>query len=371
MRLARLTVLAILALLSTAPAAHAAAPTVHAHRGGPMRLAAPVFAEGSMPAFADAWGVRRAVLELDVKLSADRIPVVIHDDTLDRTTPCTGPVAERTWAQLRASCPTDVLGIDPYRTAKAEPSVPLARLREVLGYARETGAGLNIEIKNIPGENDFDGTSAYAESVIADVKASGVPRGQVIVQSFWPANLDVVEQQLPSVQTALLTFAPTSSGGPEFTASRGYDWWSPNWPVSKSVIDRAHGLGLKVVPWTVDTASDVRDVAAAGADAVITNDPVMARQALGLPLAAVAPPGGTPASAPAPAAAVRLRACGSVRGARRILVNRRAGSCRTGRALVRRFLRRGCPPRWRCAGRGRVRLRSGGRLVRFDRAARG
>ena len=371
MRLGLLTALLAASLVAPA-AAVAAAPAVHAHRGGPMQLMAPAFAEGSMPAFADAWGVRRAALELDVKLSADRVPVVIHDDTLDRTTPCTGPVSDRTWAELRASCPTDVLGIDPYRTAKADPPVPLARLSEVLDSARETGAVLNIEIKNIPGENDFDPTPAYARTVLAAIKDAGVPLGQVIVQSFWPANLDVAEQELGGAQTSLLTLQQANSGGPEFASSRGYEWWSPNWPAAKSDIDRAHGLGVKVVPWTVDTTDGVRAVAAAGADAVITNDPVLARRALGLPDAAI--PGAPPPTTReqqqtvATRTATRLRSCGSVRGARRILANRRAGSCRRARRVVRRFLRRGCQRGWRCSGRRTVRLRTrGGRLVRFQR----
>ena len=369
----RLTALLVALCLVPAAAAAAAVPAVHAHRGGPMQLMTPAFAEGSMPAFADAWGVRRAVLELDVKLSEDRVPVVIHDDTLDRTTQCTGPVAERTWADLRASCPTDVLGIDPYRTAKADPPVPLVRLREVLNYARETGAVLNIEIKNIPGENDFDPTPAYARTVIAAIREAEVPLGQVIVQSFWPPNLDVAEQELAGAQTALLTLQQANGGGPEFAASRGYEWWSPNWPAQASDIQRAHGLGVKVVPWTIDTTDGIRAAAAAGADAVITNDPVLARRALGLPDAAIPLPGGPPATtreqqqAAATRARTRLRACGSLRGARRILANRRAGSCRTARGIVRHFLRRGCARRWRCTGRRTVRLRSRGRLVRFER----
>jgi len=130
-----------------------------------------------------------------------------------------------------------------------------------------------------PGEKDFDPTSAFAETVVDAIRASGLPARQLIVQSFWPANLDVVEQELPGVQTSFLTAA--GEGGSEYAASRGYEWWSPTWPVTKEQVDQAHALGVKVVPWTVDTADAVRAVAAAGADAVITNDPVMARQALG------------------------------------------------------------------------------------------
>jgi glycerophosphoryl diester phosphodiesterase len=280
-------------LLAFATTARAAAPVIQSHRGGAERDGKPAFAEESMAGFRSAWEDEHTVLELDVKLSSDRVPVVIHDDTLDRTTVCSGRVDSRTWADLRAQCPSDVLGIDPLPRAKAEPAVPMASLSEVLAYAKETGAPLNIEIKNIPGEKDFDPTPAYADTVLQTIKGSGVELSQLIIQSFYPPNLDEAQKVLPGVATAFLTFAPASTGGAQYAASRGYTWWSPAWPVSKSDVDQAHALGLKVVPWTIDQAQDVREAAAAGVDAVITNDPVMAKRALGLP---VGPPAAHPPS---------------------------------------------------------------------------
>ena len=71
--------------------------------------------------------------------------------------------------------------------------MPMARLSEVLAHAAAVGATVNVEIKNIPGEADFDPGSAYATTVVDEIKASRLPLAQVIVQSFWPANLDVAE----------------------------------------------------------------------------------------------------------------------------------------------------------------------------------
>src|SRR4051794_35547326 len=95
----RLAVAGILVLALALPAGASAAPGIHAHRGGSIVAGAPRFPENTMPAFRSS--TREGyVLELDVKLSADRVPVVIHDDTLDRTTTCTGPVSDRTRAEL-------------------------------------------------------------------------------------------------------------------------------------------------------------------------------------------------------------------------------------------------------------------------------
>ena len=269
-------------LLLVAAPARGAVPQIQSHRGGAERDGKPAFAEESMPAFRSAWEDEHTVLELDVKLSADRVPVVIHDATLDRTTVCSGRVDARTWDDLRRHCPSDVLGIDPLPRATADPPVPMASLREVLSYAKASGAPLNIEIKNIPGEPDFDPTSRYAETVLDTIKRSRVPLSQLIIQSFWPPNLDVAQRVLPGVATAFLTSGGTSLGFAQFSALRRYTWWSPAWPVSKSDVDQAHLFGLKVVPWTIDTPQGIRDAAAAGVEAVITNDPVMAKRALGL-----------------------------------------------------------------------------------------
>src|SRR5919197_4378587 len=80
------------------PAPGGASPYIHAHRGGPLEhldgSEVPAYPENTLPAFEHA-ARKGFVLELDVKLTADRVPVVIHDATLDRTTDCRGLVAER------------------------------------------------------------------------------------------------------------------------------------------------------------------------------------------------------------------------------------------------------------------------------------
>src|SRR3954447_11443494 len=97
------------AALALAPAPAQAAPEVFAHRGGPYIPGKPVFPENTLPAFGLA-ALQGDPLEFDIKLTADRVPVVIHDATLDRTTNCTGRVADKTLAQLR-KCKADVLGV--------------------------------------------------------------------------------------------------------------------------------------------------------------------------------------------------------------------------------------------------------------------
>jgi len=91
---------ALLALAWVAAAAPAlappAAPRIAAHRGGAL-----LWPENSLIAFRNALGLGADYVEFDVHLSQDGEVVVIHDPTLDRTTTGTGPVRERTLAELK------------------------------------------------------------------------------------------------------------------------------------------------------------------------------------------------------------------------------------------------------------------------------
>src|SRR4051794_25801782 len=96
---------AALVLLAAAPSALAAVPEIHAHRGGTVVNGKARFAEESMQAYREA-ARNGFVLEVDAKLSEDRVPVALHDATLDRTTNCSGELSSFTLAELR-TCRTD------------------------------------------------------------------------------------------------------------------------------------------------------------------------------------------------------------------------------------------------------------------------
>lgn len=269
-----------------APGAATAAPPIHAHRGGSVLDGQPRYPENTMPAFRSA---SRAgyVLELDVKLTSDRVPVVIHDATLDRTTACSGQVASRTLAQVRA-CRTDVLGSGG-NTRRVAPREPIPTLAEVLAFARQEGAFVNMEIKNQPTDPDFDPGTGFADTVMAAVAAARFPKGRLIVQSFWPPNLTAAKARLPGVETSLLTLAQTNDGGPAYAQANGHQWVSPAWPVSPGYVADAKGRGLKVVPYTLNEVAEFRAARAAAVDALITDDPALAARTLGLSRAQLAP----------------------------------------------------------------------------------
>lgn len=280
-----------LLLLLLVPATASASPTIVAHRGGTLADGAPVLPENTLPAFENA-AQNGWVLEFDVSLTADGVPVVIHDDRLDRVSNCDGMVNARTAAQLRERCWVDVLGTDG-TTAPNPQRTPIPTLAEVLALAAAHGAVVSPEIKNIPpttrdellGADDFDPTPAFATTIAQALRDSGFPQDRMIVQSFWPPNLDVAAEIVPHAQLSLLTIEQMNDPGPEFALVRGYDWVSPGFTTGlrPTYVERAHAYGRKVTVYTPSSADELAAAFAAGVDAIITDDPVLAeRQAAAL-----------------------------------------------------------------------------------------
>jgi glycerophosphoryl diester phosphodiesterase len=268
----------VLALALPAPAALAAAE-IHAHRGGTLAEGVPVTPENSMTAFRNAVAIGADVVELDAKLTRDGVPVIMHDATLDRATTCNGPVNARTAAELR-SCFIDILGTSGNSVPAPTSDERVPTLARVLEWAKKKAVRLNLEIKNQPTDPDFDVTPRFALAVLDAIERSGIPKGQVLIQSFWPLNLDFA--QLRGFQTSLLTLGPLNEGGVLYGTARLYDWVSPQWPPlePRTYVTLAHSLGKKVVPYTLNTDATIRAAGAAGVDAVITDDPPLAQQVL-------------------------------------------------------------------------------------------
>jgi glycerophosphoryl diester phosphodiesterase len=276
---ARRLLMVLTALLAAAPGtAEARTVEVQGHRGGSVIDGVPRFPENMTPAFENA-AARGYTIELDVKLSRDRVPVVIHDDTLDRTTICSGPVSDFSARRL-ARCQADVLGSPGSvlsTRALREPEAGVSRLKDVLALAKRTGTRVNMEIKNLPTDNDWDPTYDYARRIMRRVVASKVPADLLIVQSFVSGNLEAAREVSSRYELSLLTLKGGEEGGLTMARERRYDWISPSWPVSADFVARAHGAGLKVVPYTLDRKAEVRAAVAAGVDALISDDPAMAR----------------------------------------------------------------------------------------------
>jgi len=287
-RLACLVVV-VLCLLPAAPASAAPGPLVMAHRGG-----AGLWPENTLEAFKRSVRLGVDVLEMDVKLTADGVPVVIHDDSLDRTTDCTGLVSERTFAEVQRCDAGYRFSRDGGRTFLYRGrGLTVPALEIVLRFGRSKGILMNPEIKNLPTDADFQvSPEVYTTPIAAAVRES---RSQHLVTfaSFWPPNLDSIESKLPGIRTALLTqgLEPAPPDGPRFpclanvavSAVRGYEVSQPEWTSIDLApcVEVSAALGRPVEVWTPDDPAAMAGLAELGVSGIITNRPDLLLEVLG------------------------------------------------------------------------------------------
>src|SRR3990170_5929712 len=163
-------------------------PVIVAHRGASI-----THPENTLPAFEAAIGLGARIVELDVRVSADGVPVVMHDPTVDRTTDGTGAVHELTAGELARLSATG---------AEAAGGVP--RLDQVLDLVSGRAA-VALEIKNIPGEPGYDTRREVAvEAAHAEIERTAF-EGPVLVIAFNPASIAASRAIAPEVPTGFLT----------------------------------------------------------------------------------------------------------------------------------------------------------------------
>jgi glycerophosphoryl diester phosphodiesterase len=201
------------------------------------------------------------------------VPVVIHDATLDRTTNCTGQVRSRVVLFLQENCRIDTLGGEAL-LRPAPPGVTVPTLKDTLEWAFEARAKVNIEIKNYPTDPDYTPGPGFANTVLTVIENGALPKSHVLIQSFLPQNLDPAKAR--GFKTSLLLLRQgANQAGIDLAARNDYDFVSPGWPTAgdpEDFVDLAHRAGLAVVPYTVDSLTDIRLAIDAGVDGLISND---------------------------------------------------------------------------------------------------
>jgi glycerophosphoryl diester phosphodiesterase len=251
---------------------------IHAHRAGPLSNGVAVRAEQTLPAFARTWSEHRVVCELDVRFTADGVAVVFHDPDLMRMTGTPGLLHELDAAAFMA-LRTDILG-SGRQLAKAAALVPFATLEEVLRLARRRRAGLNVELKNLPGQPGFDATDATAGRLARILRGARIAPQRLTLQTAWAPDLTVLGRLLPDVCRSLLVEPGAEADAPERALRAGAGALGLAWPASADTVRRAHDHDLRVMAYTLNEPSAIREAAAAGVDVIITDDPAMAQRTL-------------------------------------------------------------------------------------------
>jgi glycerophosphoryl diester phosphodiesterase len=235
------------------------APLVVAHRGA--SADAP---ENTLAAFSLAMTHGAQLVECDVHLSTDGVPVVIHDETLDRTTDGTGPVSALTLSQLKA------LDAGGWKGARFS-GERIPTLDETLALCAGR-ARVFVELKR-------GGGPSLVDAALASIARAGC---DVAVISFGPNEVGGVAQARPDLPLGFLVGkthldAHGVARATEMARELGADFISPQeQAVDVAFIAASHGAGLPVSVWTVDDPERMRALASYGIDALTTNCPGVA-----------------------------------------------------------------------------------------------
>ena len=190
--------------------------------------------------------------EFDIQLSQEGEPVVIHDDTLERTTNGTGAVSQHSLEQLQS-----------YDAGKGE---RIPSLRQVFDLV-DKRCRLFIELK-------AEGCEEAVEDIIAHcVAQQGWNYEQCFVCAFDHAQIAHIRQLNPDIRTcALIAGIPVSLAA---IASEAGAWAiNPNiHHMNKELVDDAHKRDLKVITWTANTPHLIAKAKALKVDGIISDYP--------------------------------------------------------------------------------------------------
>ena len=237
-------------------------PAIIAHRGASAH--AP---ENTLSAFRLALEHGADGIELDAKLTADGHVVVIHDQTVDRTTGAHGVVREMTLKQLKA---LDAGSF--FDSTFARERIPT--LEEVFSAVGVLTL-INVEITNYTSPTDA------LPDKIADLVIKYNLRERILFSSFHPLNLIRIRRRLPDVPVAILTL-PGGAGrllrgwlGRQFAPKFIHPYFSD---VTGPGVERDHQHDRRVNVWTVNDPEEMRRLFKIGIDGIITDDPRLARR---------------------------------------------------------------------------------------------
>jgi glycerophosphoryl diester phosphodiesterase len=238
-------------------------PTIFAHRGS--SAYAP---ENTLAAFELAVSQNADAIELDAKLCADGEIVIIHDQTLERTTDGRGKVADYPNEALRELDAGSWFGAE-YRGEK------IPTLREVLEtVGRKTFT--NIELTNYASLRD-----ELPDKVVDLVKQLGLET-HVLFSSFNPRALRRVHQLLPNVPLGLLALPGYRGAWARSWLGRlmvPYQALHPEFSdTNVDVIRQQQVRDRRVHTWTVNSPEDMKRLFKAAVDGIFTDDPPLAQE---------------------------------------------------------------------------------------------
>lgn len=239
-------------------------PLIIGHRGYHSK-----YPENTICSFQAAADHDAQMIELDVTLTKDRQIVVIHDDTLERTTNGQGAVCDHTLSELQqldAGC--------WFHPCFSGERLPL--LSEVLDLMCDQLL-INIEIKPYACEKGQspDSIEYKVMQLVRDRKIVD----RILISSFSGDILQRIAQKEKGLSLALLSNTAANEEAVAFCRKiDAFSWHPAHKIVTADQVNLMQTAGIRVFPFSVDTLSDLQRVIDLGVDGVFTSDPLMVKE---------------------------------------------------------------------------------------------
>lgn len=239
------------------------------------------FDENTMLAFKKAIEYGADGIETDVQLSKDGIPVIMHDETLDRTTDGSGFLKDYTFKELKKLRTKSVGDVaarkkrpnDNYNSKEIEyfeknQGEEIPALRELLELVASSELKvLNLELKNSIIE--YEGMEKKVLKMIDEYKL----KDRIIISSFNHMSLVKIRKMDKDIVLGALTDS-TLANVPKYLNDIKVQCYHPFFPsiLNKEYNKEIREAGIKINPYTVNTEEYMKMVIEAGTDSVITNE---------------------------------------------------------------------------------------------------
>lgn len=271
---------------------------IQGHRG-----ARGLLPENSLPAFQLALDLGVTTLEMDTVVSKDKRVVLSHDPYFSPEI-CLQPdgtripdgmegafrLFDRNYDEIR-SFDCGSLGNPRFKSQRAT-AVRKPLLEEVIEFSEAYAVKIsrpaphyNIETKSTPaGDGVLHPQPAEFVELLLDVIRSKHVLDRCIIQSFDPRTLRECRLQEPRIRTALLISNQADEGVETNVENLGFtpSIYSPDKSlVDKPTVEKCHGLGMLVIPWTINDERQLGHIVSMGVDGVITDYPDRAMRLAG------------------------------------------------------------------------------------------
>jgi glycerophosphoryl diester phosphodiesterase len=230
-------------------------PTLFAHRGG--GVLAP---ENTMAAMRTGKDHGFCAVEFDVKLSGDSVAMLMHDDTLERTSDGRGRVADLTMLEL------EKLDAGSWYSP-AFRGEPIPRFSAVAHFLHGLGIMANVEIKPCAGRDAETGSKVA--TLCAELWGDRVVKP--LVSSFSLPALEAARAAVPELLMGLLVEKPEEAHFPLLDKLACVSLHCNHQHVTADLVRRVHATGRRLMCYTVNDVARIEALVALGVDGIFTD----------------------------------------------------------------------------------------------------